>query len=257
MLALRGGGDSDLYLADSEPRFKQVRDVKMFHDANILMSFYYAGEFTENILIPNAKRFLLDSGAYSFLAGKEGVNMDWDGYVARYAAFIKKNKVRQYFELDIDPIIGYPEVRRIRDRLEAETGVTPIPVWHVSRGIQEYREMCSSYPYVAIGGIVTKEIPPDKYRAFPAMIREAHDRGAKVHGLGFTRISDLPKYHFDSVDSTAWTAGNRFGFLYEFRNNTIVKYHPPEGCRMTNVRALSHHNFSEWVKYAKYAEVKL
>ena len=247
----------ELYLADSGPRFEIMKEGAMFREANILMSFYYAGEFTEKVIIPNAKRFLLDSGAYSFLAGKEGGNMDWDGYVDRYAAFIKKNHVRQYFELDIDPIVGYPAVRRFRDKLEAETGVTPIPVWHVSRGIQEYREMCSSYPYVAIGGIVTKEIPPDKYRAFPQMIREAHDRGAKVHGLGFTRVAQLSKYHFDSVDSTAWTAGNRFGFLYEFKNNTIVKYHPPEGCRMTNVRALSFHNFSEWVKYAKYAEVKL
>ena len=39
---------------------------------------------------------------------------------------------------------------------------------------------------------------------------------AKIHALGFTSISGLEKYHFDSVDSTSLTTGNRFRMLYHF-----------------------------------------
>ena len=70
----------------------------------VLESFYYANQKTEQYL-PLFKDFLLDSGAFTFFSS--GRNVNWDDYVDRYAAFIIKNNVKKFFELDIDKLVGY------------------------------------------------------------------------------------------------------------------------------------------------------
>lgn len=117
--------------------------------------------------------------------------------------------------------------------------------------------MCEEYDYVAIGGIVSKEIDKDDYKYFPWFINEAHKRGAKIHGLGFTNLEGLTKYHFDSVDSTSWTAGNRFGYIYTFNGKTMVKVKCPQGTRLKDSREAAVRNFNEWVKFQKYAQRNL
>ena len=218
----------------------------------ILESFFYADEDTER-LIPHFGDFLLDSGAFTFMQGKGG-SPNWDEYIERYADFINRNKVQKYFELDIDVVVGYDRVKQFRAKLEKLTNRPCIPVWHLSRGLDEYKRMCDEYGYVAIGGIVSGEIRKEKYGAFPALIGEAHKRGAKVHGLGFTALDWLKTCHFDSVDSTAWTTGNRFGFLYYFDGKTMRKKDAPKGHRIGASREAALNNFTEWLKYQKYAE---
>ena len=118
--------------------------------------------------------------------------------------------------------------------------------------------MCEEYPYVALGGIVTKEIPRKKYEsAFPWFINTAHEHGAKIHGLGYTNIANLKKYHFDSVDSTAWLCGNRGGYLYKFNPSTEkMEQITKDGCRLKS-REGTVNNFNEWVKFSMYADMKL
>jgi hypothetical protein len=219
----------------------------------ILESYYYTDEDTER-LIPYFGDFLLDSGAFTFMQGSHGKPINWDEYVERYAAFINRNKVKKYFELDIDSIVGYEEVKRLRTRLERLAGVPCIPVWHKSRGKDEFLKMCDEYGYVAIGGIVSKEIKKQDYWAFPYFIKEAHRRGAKIHGLGFTNLEGMRKYHFDSVDSTSWTIGNRFGKVYKFNGHTMIHFDKPKGARLSDSRAVALNNFTEWVKFQKWAE---
>ncbi len=114
--------------------------------------------------------------------------------------------------------------------------------------------MCEDYDYVAIGGIVSGEIKKQDYRYFTWFIQQAHQRGAKIHGLGFTNLRGIEKYHFDSVDSTAWTCGNRFGLVYKFNGRTMVSADVPAGKRIGDARGLAIHNFNEWVKFQRYAE---
>lgn len=228
---------------------------KLFRDANILQSFYYCNEFTENVIIPQCKRFMLDSGAFTFFG--KGKAVEWSAYVKRYAEFIKRNNIDLYFELDIDPLIGYDKVLYYREMLEDMTGKQSIPVWHKSRGRDEYIKMCEQYGYVAIGGIVTKEITQKEYKFFPHLITEAHKRGTKVDGLGFTNLQGLTKYKFDSVDSTAWVSGNRFGSIYMFDGKTMVKHDKQPGKRLASAKEVALHNFNEWKKFQRYAEVKL
>lgn len=217
----------------------------------ILESFFYVDNDTERLL-PHFGDFLLDSGAFTFMMGKGG-SPDWDEYVSKYANFIVKNNIRKYFELDIDSVVGYDKVKKIRRTLEKLTNRPCIPVWHLSRGMDEYKRLCDEYNYVAIGGIVSGEIKPDKYKFFPALIKEAHARKTKVHGLGFTNLKYLPVCHFDSVDSTAWTTGNRFGFLYKFNGKTMIKIDAPEGQRILDSRKAALNNYTEWIKFQKYA----
>lgn len=221
----------------------------------ILESFYYADQDTEK-LMPYFGDFLLDSGAFTFMQGK-GKKVDWDDYIERYAAFIRKNKVTKYFELDIDSVVGYEKVKEYRDKLERAVGWQCIPVWHKSRGVQEYKRHCEEYPYVAIGGYVIKELKPKDYAAFPSMIDYAHKNKAKIHCLGFTKLEALKQYHFDSVDSTAWTAGNRFGYIYQFNGNTMIKHNCPKGKRLADSRKVALINYIEWIKFQRYAETNL
>lgn len=228
--------------------------IKAYHPY-ILESFYYCDADTERLL-PYFGDFLLDSGAFTFMQGN-GSGTNWDDYIERYADFINRNNVTKYFELDIDSVVGYEKVKEFRKKLEKLTNKPCIPVWHLSRGLPEYKKMCDEYGYVAIGGIVSGEIKKEKYGAFPALISEAHKRKAKVHGLGFTALDWLKKCHFDSVDSTAWTTGNRFGYIYWFDGQTMKKKDAPKGHRLGDSRKVALNNYTEWIKFQKYAETHL
>lgn len=222
----------------------------------VLESFYYADEWVEKH-IPLFKDFLLDSGAFTFFSGKQAANINWEEYVDRYAAFINKNKVKHFFELDIDKLIGYDKVLELRKRLESKTGLQCIPVWHKFRGKENFLQMCDEYKYVSIGGIVSGEITKEEYPMFTWFINEAHKRGCKIHGLGFTNLEGMTKYHFDSVDSTAWTTGNRFGSIYRFNGKTMEKYGKKPGQRLADSRKVALNNFCEWIKFQKYADIHL
>lgn len=236
-----GGGQADYY-----------RNAIKKHRPYILESFYYADETTEKLL-PYFGDFMLDSGAFTFMQNSKR-SVPWEEYIDRYADFINRNKIDKFFELDIDSVVGYDKVLEYRKRLEKQTSKQCIPVWHKSRGIEVFKKMCIDYDYVAIGGIVAREIKPEQYSAFPVMIKEAHKRGAKIHGLGFTALDWLFKCPFDSVDSTAWTTGNRFGFIYRFNGKTMEKIQCPKGKRLADSRKVAEINYTEWIKFQKYAE---
>lgn len=241
----------DIYLAGEHPIKNGGHAVST--DVMILESYYYAKSNKYiTALIPTFRKFLLDSGAFTFMQGQGG-GVNWDTYISQYAEFILANNVTQFFELDIDSVVGLREVERLRDKLETLTNRRCIPVWHKARGKEYWVQMTRDYDYVAIGGIVSGEIKKDDYKYFPALIKIAHGNGAKVHGLGFTQLQGLMRYKFDSVDSTAWLYGNRSGFVQRFNGNTLIKISAPKGMKMRS-RETSLFNFNEWVKFQKYAE---
>lgn len=250
-----------IYLAGPNGKTRMLRERSMEGeslDIAVLESFFYC-ETDDHIqrLIPRFSDFLLDSGAFTFMMGNHGKPIIWEEYTDKFADFIVHNKIDKFFELDIDSLVGYDQVKALRARLERTTGKKPIPVWHKSRGKNEFLNMADNYPYVALGGIVSKEWSKEEHKYFPWFISEAHKRGAKIHGLGYTQLEGLKKYHFDSVDSTAWTTGNRFGYIYQFTGSTIIKHDAPKGHRLADPRAVALINFTEWVKFQKYAEVHL
>lgn len=222
----------------------------------VLKSFMYCNKEVVEIL-PLLGDFMLDSGAFTFMGGFEYIDKsngkNFDEYIERYAEFIVRNRIDKFFELDVDVSVGYDKVKEYRNRLERLTNRQAIPVWHSTRGKDEFIRSCEEYPYVALGGIVGGEWSAKAEKYIPWFIREAHKHGAKIHGLGFTKLNVLEKYHFDSVDSTAWLAGSRFGYLYYFDGKTMQKIEAPKGYRIGNSRAAALHNYTEWIKFQKYA----
>ena len=235
-------------------------NYSVIRDAYTLTSFYYArnGSTAERLIKTSKQPVILDSGAFSFL-GKKAINskgIDWEVYADAYAEFVDANNIKLYMELDIDNIVGYSRVKELTRRIEKKTNKQCIPVWHKARGVKEYLRLCDEYNYIAIGGIVSGEIKQNQYNGFIQLISEAHKRNCKVHGLGFTYITQLPKYHFDSVDSTSWTFG-RYGHHWVFNGRTISMIRKPPGVRCRKMSELQRCNLLEWIKYSDYAERNL
>lgn len=190
-----------------------------------------------------AKSFMLDSGAFTFLNKKE--KKDFNSYIDKYADFINAHKIDLFFELDVDSIEGYKQVLKYRHLLEAKTGKQVIPAWHLSRGKQNFIDMCKEYKYVSIGGIVTKEIKPS-LPFFHFLTDIAHTYGAKIHALGFTP-RNIDDYRFDSSDSTSWGNGNRFGYVYRSDLSAIKAR---DSNRLIESRSSAGHNFKMWRDWA-------
>lgn len=184
----------------------------------VLESHYYMKPWQVE-QIKHIEHFMLDSGAFTFLQSKRAV--DIDEYVDGYIRFINQHDIEHFFELDIDSIIGYDEVKKIRQKIERRTKKRCIPVWHKSRGIKEFRAMCRKYDYVAIGGIASKEIDRSDFFLLNAFCDLAKSYGCKIHGLGFTP-NNLKDFHFDSVDSTSWKSGGMYGLLYTFKDGMLT-----------------------------------
>lgn len=222
----------------------------------VLESFYYIKEkFMDYYL--SRDFFIMDSGAFTFRESKKGASgsfSDYMDFTLRYADFIKKYNIQYFFEMDIDTIVGLKHVEELRCLLEARTGKRCIPVWHIERGKEYFINMCKKYPYVAIGGIAggTNQQYANYQKYFPWFIKTAHQYDAKIHGLGFTP-SNLHQYRFDSVDSSSWTSGSRYGQLHQFNGHGIRYINPPKK-RIARSADADNYNFLEWCAYQRFLE---
>lgn len=220
--------------------------------ANILESYYYIADWqTENL--HRFKRFLLDSGAFTAMYGAGMEASGLPDYVERYIQYINENNVEHFFEMDVDSIVGYKKVLEFRKAIEEGTGKQCIPVWHLERGKKAFQEMCLEYPYVAIGGIATKDGRKKLKPYLRWFTKEAHRLGARVHGLGYTELQNLQLVGFDSVDSTAWLYGNMGGYIYTFDGVKIGKRMAPQGMKLKSHEAVIH-NFTQWLRFAESLE---
>lgn len=228
-------------------------------DLNLLQSFYYFRKSKEDFIkkVIKAENFLLDSGTFSFLCGAKEVNFDL--YIEHYADFINKYGIKKFFELDIDSFVGLKEVERLRHKLESLTGTKPIVVWHKNRGKEYFIEMCKNYPYVAIGGLATKEVGKKEIeQVFDWFIQMAHKYKAKIHALGLSDMNIIYKHKFDSVDSCNWLYGNIRGHVYSFDLKTMrmKKKDPPQGMKLKS-KKVTCRNLREWSLFVKYARHNL
>jgi hypothetical protein len=218
----------------------------------ILESFFYVKPWQIKEM-KKWKGFLLDSGAFTFMVNQKN-ETNFDDYVEKYVQFINQHNIERFFELDIDSVVGYERVKEYRAYIEQKTGKKCIPVWHKTRGMNDFLETVNNYNYIAIGGIVTKEITKKQWRHFPYLLNEAHKAGCMVHGLGFTATPELKKYHFDSVDSTNWLSASRFGSVQCFKNGIMQTVKTPEGKSIKHYKILDDFVFGEWIKFQEYAE---
>lgn len=238
-----------LCLAGTSPRkylLNEFLESKYF-----LESFYYYNDWQKSLL-KQSELFLIDSGAFTFMNSKKQASINWYNYLDRYAKFIRDNNIKHYFELDIDVVVGYKEVIRMRKYLENKTYKKSIPVWHKSRGLDEWIKMCKEYDYVAIGGFVVKEIKKKEYKYIHYLLDIARKHNTKVHGLGFTG-NNVNEYKFYSVDSTSWIGGTRYGQIFIYKNGKLIT-HRKKDKRTIHYIEVDKHNLKEWIKYQKYLD---
>lgn len=239
-----------IFLAGTASHEKIVREKMPI--PFVLESFYYWKEWQDDLL-KSCEEFLLDSGAFTFMRSSKK-NIDWNDYIKRYADFINRKNIDNFFELDIDSIVGYDNVLKYRELVEKETGKKSIPVWHKSRGIDDFCSTCENYSRVAIGGFAIKEITISEYKYIPHLIQKAHERKSKVHGLGFTSTSYYNKIKFDSVDSTTWTIGGRMGNICYFNGSGMRQYYPSlHKKKPKNMNMIQRHNYEQWLLFQKWA----
>lgn len=218
-----------------------------------LESFFY---IKDNMLPYIDENFLLDSGAFTFMSSKKKEKINWDDYINKYIDFINTHNIKYFFELDIDSILGIQKVKQITNKIEAKTNKQCIPVWHKSRGIDYWEYICKNYNYVSIGGIVSKEIKKKDFKYLPKLLEIAKNNNCKVHGLGFTWVNELNYIKFDTVDSTYWSYGNRFGFLFLFKDKKMMEIDRPYNTKIKTKEAMIH-NYHQWLNFQKYAENNL
>jgi hypothetical protein len=243
-----------VYLAGTNKR--QLETLK--NPISVLESFAYMKKHQDSIRLLLQNNFLLDSGAFTFI-GKSKKGIDWNKYVTDYIEFIKQYNIKLYFELDIYSVVGLEKTEQLRNRIEAETGIKSIPVWHIFLGIDYYKKLCEKYNYIAIGASGKHDSKwtrtnPEKLKA---LVLYAKSKGVKVHGLGYTVLKQLQLIPFHSVDSTTWLNAGKYGEYQKFTGNSIKKIQARNVGMQTiksKTEEMNLHNFNEWVKYQKYAE---
>lgn len=246
-----------IYLAG----FKTIEKTwnKPTEDIYLLSSFWEHknGKYGEYVM---QDKHILDSGAFTAINDKTGKykNFDWNLYCKKYIAFINHTKQKLFFELDIDCVAGLQKVEYLRKMIEDGTGIAPIPCWHSNRGAEYFIKCCEDYPYVALG-TTTANADGKKIRNNPKVlhwfIEQAHKNNAKIHGLGFTSTPWLKELKFDSVDSTTWNVGGKFGNVVLFDSNGFPtqKYKSDKNKKAKTIE-LNNFNFEQWVKFQKYAD---
>jgi hypothetical protein len=227
---------------------------EMLKGADILSSYFYCRSIPEiTDTIPQMRDFMLDSGVFSFI--NSGKKFD-ERYIREYAEYIRANKIKSYVELDVDQIIGVKETRKLRDKLEAMVGWPSIPVWHTIRGKEAFLQDARDYPRICLGYYLTEGLPTALTEKFtPWFIDKAHENDCKLHGLGFTKTNLLPKFPFDSVDSSTWSFGQRSGasFFFNPERRRMEQRGKKQGVRISDYSGLMKHNFAEWRKYQDWA----
>lgn len=237
-----------IFLAGIESQTKLLEKCK---PPNVLFSFAsYNEDCVKYAQSPYCQSYLLDSGAFTFMNGAKRV--DFDSYTDRYIEFINAYKVPLFFEMDLDVVVGLPKVEEYRRRIESRTGRQCIPVFHRERGKDYFIDMVKNYKYVALGGIAVKNIKKSEHKYFPWFIDKAHEYGCKIHGLGYTDFAHVDKYRFDTVDSTSWIVGGKYGNIYTIRDGYPKQSSLRKDGHKCNGEKINEHNMKVFMKYSEY-----
>ena len=174
---------------------------------------------------PGYYRFFLDSGAFTFFteSNKQDKSMNPDVYFQEYLEFLKEH--HHIFdivaELDLT-MVPYKQVLEWRRKLIEVVGPKLLTCWHLAWGDQVWQEMCADKRHKWIA--TSSEVIAGKSLGLTTRyIAEAHRNGKLIHGFGQTRIqTDLKFMKFDSIDSTSWLRGDKFGATFIFKGGKMI-----------------------------------
>ena len=161
--------------------------------------------------------------------------------------------------MDIEGVYGFEVYKDCLHCLQDITGKDPIYVFHKWRGLNYYKELVKQKNYIALGDVSIDNKSRELYKFFPWFIEEAHRNNCKVHGLAFTSLKELQFMNFDSVDSSVWTASQRFGRCARFDGHSIKVYDERKNDEIELIRsnAVLEHDFLEWKKLSQYFDSEM
>jgi len=119
------------------------------------------------------------------------------------------------FDMDVDQFLGVPIADQfyayLSDQLDESKRI--IRIWHSTRSWDDWKKWCESgqYAYLAVGGGQAFGYDPHFYRRF---VEVAHKNGVKMHVLAATDPKFMQQVDFDTGDSSSWTAGSRYGYIF-------------------------------------------
>ena len=237
--------------------------AKLPTKVSLLASFLYLSRARDvQKVMGNCSTFMIDSGAHTVrtkaLTNSAQTDMKyWYDFVDRYGACVNMLKPDIYVELDIDRAIGYKNVKKLRKRLQKITQREPLVVWHRQLGFSELRNMCKKYKYIGIGGMGGAH-PEIESKLVPLLTSYIRKQGCLSHGFGYTpNTRILRKSHFDSVDSSSWSANAIHGRITIFSGTEIRhNYANPYGLKWST-NGLRLINFLEWYKFQLWAANRL
>jgi len=222
-----------LYFAD-----RDLDQLSISGARRILFSYYYYS--SERFIVLREKYFkngvevFADSGGFTAMA--QGVNID----IGKYCSWLQENMAHFNAYANLDVIGNQVLTRRNQDIME-ESGLSPVPVFHIGSSFRELRRLCEKYEYIAIGGMVPYM---KRVRSIWKLLSEVFTiaEGKKLHGFGCTNLKVLLGYPWYSVDSATWLVGFKFGEVPIFDKSTFT------------VKRISAGDWNEWRKNRRIVE---
>lgn len=182
-----------------------LHDLKKYELYFHLWSFFYLQRKSQRLpfvaLQRLSKSMMIDSGAFSIQFGRN-TEYGYEAYTRKYVNFIQEYdnpKIMGFLEMDIDNKIGHDGVLELRKEIEEVTDKV-VPVWHKNRGIEEFKNICQNYDYVAI----TQKSADIKREQLKMFVDYAHKHNCRIHGLGLSDMNVLDTIPFDSCDAISW-----------------------------------------------------
>ena len=230
---------SDIYLADTTTT--DSTRVNAYIDKHIrgngeapfqpdrlklLLSYHYfkkvdLRELLEKYFGSHSPLVFIDSGGFS--AATQGVEINMEEYAAWLKSY--EDLITIYANLDE---IGNPELTYQRQKEMEDLGLKPLPVFHTGEPtswLEKYID--EGYDYICLGGMVPYSKDKKKLIKWMSLcfdIAKASGREIKYHGFGMTNWDLMRAYPWESVDSSSWCSGFRYGSvpLFDPRTGTFT-----------------------------------
>jgi hypothetical protein len=216
---------------------------------SILVSYFYVQK--KPAILTQFPDIFLDSGAYSAMNSKKTINLQ------EYINFIKQYQqyITHYASLDV---IGNAEETYKNYRKMKESGLNPIPCFHIGSDFKWLELLCKETNFIALGGMVPHSKNVILLHSWLKKCFSIIPPNTKVHGFGMTNPLLLKIFPFYSADSTSWISGEQYGNHYVFSKGKIRggKISKRATRKTQEYKITTMHNIIQWKKFSDNLEAK-
>lgn len=154
---------------------------------------------------------LVDSGA--FTAFRSGQPIEVGEYI-EWCKSIYHESAWQYVALDV---VRDPRATAVNLTAMVAAGLKPMPVQTIGAPMEQVSEMVAINDHICVAGGIDN--PVNWMQGRYNKVFEASGNKARIHGLGFVKWPAMWQCHLNSVDSSSWMAGQRWGHVFLFSPN--------------------------------------